>query len=66
MLASIGSFPASVAVSGVLVHRLGPSPFFPVAGAVLAITILGALTQREMRSMGAAGQAQAGLSPDPA
>jgi MFS family permease len=68
MLASIGSFPASVAVSGVLVHRLGPSPFFPVAGAVLAVTIFVALTQRELRDLGAgsAGQARAGLRPDPA
>ena len=32
MLCSFGSFPLSVAVSGVLVHHLGPTPFFPVAG----------------------------------
>jgi MFS family permease len=66
MLASIGSFPASVAVSGVLVHRLGPSPFFPVAGVVLAIAIFGALTQRQFRDFGIPGRAQAELSPDPA
>ena len=66
MLAGIGSFPASVAISGVLVHRLGPSPFFPVAGVVLAITILGALTQREMRDFGSARSPEAVLSADPA
>ena len=41
--------PVSVAVSGVLVGLLGPVPFFPVAGAVLAVAIPGALTQREVR-----------------
>jgi predicted MFS family arabinose efflux permease len=55
MLASLGSFPASVALSGILVHRLGPVPFFPVAGAALAVAVLGALTQREVRDFGAAG-----------
>jgi MFS family permease len=62
MLASLGSFPASVAVSGVLVHRLGATLFFPVAGIVLAVTIFGALTQREMRDLGSADQARTGLS----
>lgn len=64
MLASIGSFPASVAVSGLLVHRLGPSPFFPVAGLVLGITILVALTQRELRDFGAARGGQAAQSAE--
>ena len=32
MLASIGAFPASVALSGVIVHNIGPAPFFPTAG----------------------------------
>jgi MFS family permease len=53
MLASMGTFPASVAVSGILVRHLGPSPFFPVAGIVLAVSILGALTQRQFREFGA-------------
>jgi len=52
MLASMGTFPVSVALSGVLVRSLGPTPFFPVAGAALAIAILGALTQREIRDFG--------------
>ena len=47
------SFPLSVAESGVLVHHLGPTPFFPVAGALVAVAILGGLTQREFRAFGA-------------
>jgi MFS family permease len=59
MLCSFGSFPLSVAVSGVLVHHLGPTPFFPVAGALIAMAILGGLTQREFRAFGARDVAQA-------
>lgn len=55
MLCSFGSFPLSVAVSGVLVHHLGPTPFFPVAGGLIAVAILGGLTQREFRAFGARG-----------
>jgi len=55
MLCSFGSFPLSVAVSGVLVRHLGPAVFFPVAGALIAVAILGGLTQREFRTFGAAG-----------
>jgi hypothetical protein len=53
MLCSFGSFPLSVAVSGVLVRHLGPVPFFPVAGALVAVAILFGLTQREFREFGA-------------
>jgi hypothetical protein len=53
MLCSFGTFPLSVAVSGVLVHHLGPAPFFPVAGGLVAVAILGGLTQREFRTFGA-------------
>ena len=55
MLCSFGSFPLSVAVSGVLVHHFGPAPFFPVAGGLIAVAILGGLTQREFRAFGATG-----------
>ena len=54
MLCGMGSFPLSVAVSGVLVRHLGPSPFFPVAGATVAVALLGALSQREFRDFGTA------------
>ena len=66
MLAGMGSFPLSVAVSGVLVHRLGPSPFFPVAAATVAIAVLGAISQREYRDFGSARPQQAGLSVETA
>jgi len=67
MLASMGSFPASVAVSGVLVRHLGPAPFFPVAGIVLAVSVLGALSQREFRDFGVtAADVQGGLRAEPA
>lgn len=56
MLASMGTFPVSVAVSGVLVRALGPVAFFPVAGLVLALAILGSLSQRELREFGMAGR----------
>ena len=55
MLCAFGSFPLSVAVSGVLVRHIGPSLFFPVAGGVVAVAILGGLTQREFREFGAGG-----------
>jgi hypothetical protein len=53
MLCSFGSFPLSVAVSGVLVRHLGPVPFFPVAGGLVAAAMLIGLTQREFRRFGA-------------
>ncbi len=59
MLCAFGSFPLSVAVSGVLVRHLGPTLFFPVAGTLIAVAILGGLTQREFRAFGARDGAQA-------
>ena len=56
VLCALGTFPVSVAVSGVLVRHLGPSPFFPVAGAILAAAIVGAITQREFREFGSTRQ----------
>jgi hypothetical protein len=57
MLCAFGSFPLSVAVSGVLVRHLGPALFFPVAGGLVAVAILVGLTQREFRVFGAAERA---------
>ena len=56
MFCAFGSFPLSVAISGVLVRHIGPSLFFPVAAALLAVAILGGLTQREFRMLGARGE----------
>ncbi|MGC1282073.1 MAG: hypothetical protein WA895_03975, partial [Streptosporangiaceae bacterium] len=66
MLAGLGSFPLSVAVSGVLVHRLGPSPFFPVAAATVAVAVLGAMSQREFRDFGSAEPPAAELGAESA
>jgi predicted MFS family arabinose efflux permease len=52
MLASMGTFPVSVAISGVLVRSFGPARFFPVAGVILALAVLAAITQREVRDFG--------------
>jgi MFS family permease len=65
MLAGMGSFPLSVAVSGVLVHHLGPAPFFPLAAVTVAVAIAGAMSQREFRAFGSARPADAGLSVEP-
>jgi MFS family permease len=54
MLCAFGSFPLSVAITGLLVHRLGPALFFPIAGGLVAVAILGGLTQREFRNFGRA------------
>jgi MFS family permease len=54
MLAALGSFPASVAVAGVLIHHFGPAIFFPVGGIMLIVTVLAALTQQEIRDFGTA------------
>jgi MFS family permease len=53
MLATTGIYPLSVAVGGVLVRRLGPSPIFPIAAVLIVLPVLAALTQREMRQFGA-------------
>ena len=66
MLAGLGSFPLSAAVSGVLVHRLGPSPFFPVAAATVAVAVLGAMSQREFRDFGSAEPSEAELGAESA
>jgi len=58
-LVSVGIFPASVAAAGFLVHQVGTTPFFPIAGILLAVTVLFALTQRELRGLGASSQASA-------
>ena len=53
LLASMGIFPVSVALAGVVVHNFGPAVFFAGAGVSLAITILLSLTQRSWREFGA-------------
>jgi MFS family permease len=52
MLCAMGAFPASVALSGVIVRSIGPAPFFPAAGAVLALSVLIAASQHQFRNFG--------------
>jgi predicted MFS family arabinose efflux permease len=52
MLCSYGAFPLSVAVTGVLVRHVGITPFFPIAGTFLVLSIIGGNTQRAFRDFG--------------
>jgi len=58
LLAAIGVFPVSVFVAGLLVKHIGPAPFFPLAGALLAVAIAISLSQRSWRTFGSAANAQ--------
>jgi hypothetical protein len=52
MLCSFGTFPLSVAVTGVLVRHIGTTPFFPIAGIFLVVAIIGGNSQRAFRDFG--------------
>jgi MFS family permease len=56
LTASFGVFPISVAAAGFVVRRFGPGAFFVAGGAVLALTLLVALTQPAFRNFGAQAQ----------
>jgi len=47
-------------------QHLGPAPFFPVAGAVVAVAILGALSRAEFRDFGTAEPPAATMTIEPA
>jgi MFS family permease len=66
MLASLGVFPVSVAVSGLLVRALGPVPFFPAAGATLVLGLVIALASSEVRNFRPATAAPETPAPSPA
>jgi hypothetical protein len=53
MLASFGTFPLSVAAAALVVHNLGPAPFFLLAAALLAAALLTGLSQRPWRDFSA-------------
>ncbi len=59
MLCSYGIFPLSVVVAGVLVHHVGATPFFPIAGIFLVLSILGGNSQRAFRDFGRPGSRRA-------
>lgn len=52
LLGAFGVFPLSVAFGALVVDRFGPPVFFPVAGGVLVLAVLGGLTQRSWRDFG--------------
>lgn len=62
MLCSSGTFPLSVAVTGVLVRHIGPAAFFPIAGAFFGVVMVFAMTQRGFREFGAREAVAAGQS----
>ena len=66
MLASLGVFPVSVAVSGLLVRALGPVPFFPAAGATLVLGLIIALSSSEVRNFRPATAPPQPSAPSPA
>jgi MFS family permease len=49
MMCGSGSFPLSVLVTGILVRHLGTTPFFPIAGVILTVAVIGGNTSREFR-----------------
>jgi MFS family permease len=54
---------ALIPVAGALVLRFGAAPYFPAAGAVVAVAVLTALTQREFRSLGVATELPRDIGP---
>ena len=61
MLCAFGSYPLSVLVAGLIVRHLGPAPYFPVAGAMLAVVMIAGLTQRGFRRFGTGAGTVQGL-----
>jgi predicted MFS family arabinose efflux permease len=49
---SYGMFPLSVALAGLIVHRLGPDAFFVLAAVLMAVSQSWALSQRIFRDFG--------------
>ena len=62
MLTSFGVYPVSVALAAVAGRDLGPASFFLFAAGVLAIAVLGGLTQRAWRDFGSDKDAPTSLS----
>jgi Major Facilitator Superfamily len=49
MMCGTGSYPLSVLVTGVFVRHLGTTPFFPIAGVILTLAVIGGNISREFR-----------------
>jgi predicted MFS family arabinose efflux permease len=54
ILATTVAFPLATFAAGLLTGHLGPTPVFPIAGALLALAILYGLSRREFRDFGTA------------
>lgn len=52
MMCLYGLYPLSVALAAILVRHLGPTPYFPIAGAIVCLAFLGGLSQKEYRDFG--------------
>ncbi len=63
LLASFGTYPASVLLGGLVVHDLGAPTFFLISAAVLAAAVLAGLTQPTWRSFGTENPAPIPLDP---
>jgi predicted MFS family arabinose efflux permease len=63
LLASFGIFPVSVLLGGLVVRDLGASAFFLLAAAILAIAVLGGLTQPTWRAFGTETTARPETTP---
>ena len=61
-LGSFGVYPISAILAGLVVHSLGAAVLFPLAGATLGLAVLGALTRRSWREMGARAASSAVVS----
>ncbi len=53
LLGIFGAFPISVALGALVVHNLGPAPFFPLSAGLIALVFLFALSHRSWRHLGA-------------
>lgn len=51
MFASLGTYPISVALGGVLTNQFGPAILFPFSGALLLLALLFGLAQKELRNL---------------
>jgi len=51
MFASLGSYPLSVAVTGVIVAHYGATIMFPITGAFLGAAAIFGLLQKELREL---------------
>jgi len=63
LLASFGIFPVSVLLGGLVVRDLGASAFFLLAAAILAIAVVGVLTQATWRAFGTETTARPETTP---